>query len=86
MGFVTVNAFNVDSREFEPLLVNVAFIIKAKRFEIEKGTINVIQLAPDGEWRAIKETPDELDVLIGSIHDPDYGKLKELGRIFGSKR
>lgn len=86
MTFITVNVFNMDSRQFDPLLVNAAFIIKARRFESEKGTINVIQLAPDGEWRAMRETPDELDVLIGSIHDPDYAKLKELGRIFGNKR
>jgi len=85
MAFITVNAFNVDSREFEPLFINTSFLIKARKFETEKGTINVIQLAPDGEWRAIKETPDELDVLIGSIHDPDYAKLKELGRLFSRK-
>ena len=86
MAFITVNLFNVDRRQFEPLLINAAFIIKARRFEAERGTINVIQLAPDGEWRAMKETPDELDVLIGSIHDPDYPKLKELSRIFCNKR
>ena len=86
MGFITVNAFNVDTRKFEPLLINAAFIIKARKYEIEKGTINVIQLAPDGEWRAIKETPDELDVLINSIHDPDYAKLKELGKLFSNKQ
>ncbi len=86
MGFITINAFNVDTRQFEPLLINTAFIIKAKRYTGEKGTINAIQLAPDGEWRGMKETPDELDTLIGSLHDPDYAKLKELGRIFGNKQ
>jgi hypothetical protein len=85
MGFVTVNIFNVDSRQFEPLLINAAFIIKARKWSDEKGTINVIQLAPDGDWRAMKETPDQLDVLIGSIHDPDYPKLKELERVFSRK-
>ena len=85
MAFVTVNAFNVDTRKFEPLLINTAFIIKARRFEIGKGVKSAIELAPDGEWRAVSESLDELDVLIGTIHDPDYAKLKELERLFSRK-
>jgi hypothetical protein len=84
MGFITVNAFNVDTRQFEPMLINAAFVVKVRRFEIGKGVKSAIELAPEGDWRALSESLEDVERLIGEIHDPDYAELKKLEKIFKS--
>lgn len=80
MNFITVNAYNLDTHKFESIVINTAFIIEVRRFEIGKGVKSAIELAP-GEWRALSESLEDVERLIG---DPDYAKLKELEAIFKS--